>query len=92
MNFDETTGILTVDEFELHDIVAGLKDRLVYDKSQIDMKPSESLLIDYVEIVPKEPDNFDKKLVKRWERRMEKLILQMGQLDAWLHDDAEYTC
>jgi hypothetical protein len=87
MNFDDTTGILTVDEFELHDALAGLRDRFIQNDA-ID----SSTCIDYIEIVPKEPDKFTGKLVKLWEGRMEKLLMQMGQLDAWYHDDAEYTC
>ncbi len=81
MDFDNTTGILTLDEYELHSIIVGLK--YLFDETGV---------VDYIEIVPKDPDKFNKKLVDRWERRMEQLILKMGQLDAQFHKDAEYTC
>ena len=90
MNLDNTTGILTIDEFDLHNILIGMKDSLIPDEAKKSM--DETTILDYIEIVPKEPDKFDKKLIARWERKMEGLIIIMGDMDAQFHDDAEYTC
>ena len=79
--FDEETGILTINEFDLHDLIIALP--YVFDKSGI---------VQRVKIVPTEPDKFDEHLATRWEGRMNRLLDGMYDLDGMFHDDAEYTC
>ncbi len=85
MTYDDDNFGLTVNEHELHDIIAGLKHLYTDNDSQ-------RLFVDNVKIVPSEPDKFTPALVAKWEQNINDLLDTMGGLDADYHDDAEYTC
>jgi len=89
MQFDDTTGTLTIDEFELHDMLADLNVNM--NPARDDAQATGSLL-ERIKIVPKEPDKFDTGLVNKYEVLVNNLILLAMLYDAEVHDDAEYTC
>jgi len=89
MNFDDTTGTLTINEFELHDMCADMNRNI--NPAREDAEATGSLL-ERIKIVPKEPDKFTPGLVNKYEVLINNLILLMMLHDAEVHDDAEYTC
>lgn len=89
MNFDDTTGTLTIDEYELHDMVADMNVNI--NPARIYAQETGSLL-ERIRIAPKEPDKFGPGLVNKYEVLINQLVLMIMMVDADVHDDAEYTC
>lgn len=81
----DTMGVLTVDEFELHDFIAGyLNFREV---------ENESLqVVEAIRIVPKSPELFTPDLISKWEGLVNETLERLRRLDGEFHNDAEYTC
>ena len=93
MHLNSKEQTLTVNEYELHDIIADAREGLVRHQPECpdDIKTGRELFAE-VKIVPKEPDEFSQVLAYKWERKINFLLSLLGEYDADYHDDAEQTC
>jgi hypothetical protein len=88
MDIDDNTGIVTLDEYELHNLLADALQNLI--RSQLPELDGEIPM--RVVIVPREPKGFSPEMVTEWEATITDLFQTIGTLDARYHDEAEYTC
>lgn len=93
MKLVDDNGTVQIDEHELHDIVASMREGLIRHEAGCpeDIK-NGMVVLQAFRIVPKEPDLFTPELVKKWESGMNALLEHLGGIDCTYHDDAEYTC
>lgn len=83
MILNEETAELTLDEFDLHDILAGL-----YHLYQTG---SGNEMVERIKLVSTD-ERFTPELVAKWERKVNGLLALMHEFDAEYHEDAEFTC
>ena len=84
MKYDDSTAVLTVSEYELHDIIAQIAN--LYDDGQYGEH------VDQIVIEPTNPEMFTPELKRKWEQKMRAFINYACSLDSEYHDDAEQTC
>jgi len=106
--YDENEMELTLNEYELHDVIAALSH---IGNVECDFRGH----VDRIKIVPFNPDDpndtyvpadavdlrehyqkyknvFTPELIGKWEDKIRALVTIMCELDADYHDDAEHTC
>lgn len=79
---DDMECIVQIDEYRLHDMIAGH-----FRDAEIDGEDVRG-----IKIVAKDPERFTAELVDKWERKINALLVSLGDIDCEYHDDAEYTC
>ncbi|KKN19216.1 hypothetical protein LCGC14_0947850, partial [marine sediment metagenome] len=82
MKFDDETGTLTINEFELHDMVADMNVNI--NPGRKDAEATGSLL-ERIKIIPKEPNDFTPGLVNKYEVLLNNLILMTMMIDSDIH-------
>ncbi len=93
MNLNKETQTVTVNEYELHDIIASAREGLIRHEASCpdDIKTGMEVFA-RISIEPKQPHLFTAEHVHEWEQKINTLLELLGGLDAEYHDDAEYTC
>lgn len=90
ITYDDKTGELTVNEYELHGIIAGLRHLACPDCD--DENKQGIPVTNSVKIVPDDKDEFNEDMIEKWQNKMSELLSYCGKIDSEFHEDAEYTC
>ena len=83
MKYDNETGTLNLDEYELHDIICGMNMWEVDGNREV---------IDKITITPKDPDEFSDSPAIKYRDAMNTILDLIRQIEVNYHDDAEHTC
>ncbi len=85
---DDTDRVtLTMDEYELHNWLCGLR-QVISRELGID----DEHYLERIVITPQHPELCTPELQKKWEYMINQFLRECQQLDGSLHDDMEYTC